>query len=739
MRRATLLVCSLLLTLQSACGDDGLTTPVDDSGGTPDTDVVEDTDDAGDLESDNGEVDSDASEEVDGEPDAEADTGPICFEDRGERLVGDSCRRETDRGCLTNDHCIDSELCVVDEGETLGTCIYQIPDPIVCPGGEGCASNEGALRAAFAVRVITPLGWEEARAEYIDDDEIFVGDTLDPETFFDCGRDMICPDDDDYVAPDEDGSEGDEIMQGAWMAGLENSKPILRCTEEFLGESCELGLLCCAHERAHDDMLASGFVFEQGDSRVAFVVVDSIGYFYADLERARNQIDASAEIDLLIVSATHDHEAADTMGLWGPGSFGGDLPLETGVDLAHMEYVNAQIAELVEEAAANLVDVDFYADSVDGGVDGLAVRDSRDPWIFDDEMALLLAVRAGTDRSDPDNVIGAVVNWSNHPEAIGYNNQHISSDFPHYVREYVSNGLPAVMDGDTEIAPALPGIDAPVVYISGSVGGLITPLRISATTRDGTVIEENGYAKADAMGQRLAEFALEGLGAAPMVTGDLSFAMREFTTDVMNLQFKTGIFSLNLFNRRVYNWKNEDGFTLLDTPPQLRTAVARLQIGDVTFFTVPGELFPEAMVGGFDPDNTIDEPTLGDHRRMECMPDDLLPPEDGDNLEDATAPCLVSPDNPNPPDVASAPTGGYLRAEIPGETLFLIGLGMDEIGYLVPPYDFELLEGAEFVGEAEGDHYEETNSTGSGILSDTLRELEALFELDDGVLFPAAN
>ena len=38
------------------------------------------------------------------------------------------------------------------------------------------------------------------------------------------------------------------------------------------------------------------------------------------------------------------------------------------------------------------------------------------------------------------------------------------------------------------------------------------------------------------------------------------------------------------------------------------------------------------------------------------------------------------------------------------------GLGNDEIGYLVPPYDYVLSESSPYLSEAPGNHYEETNS-----------------------------
>lgn len=47
------------------------------------------------------------------------------------------------------------------------------------------------------------------------------------------------------------------------------------------------------------------------------------------------------------------------------------------------------------------------------------------------------------------------------------------------------------------------------------------------------------------------------------------------------------------------------------------------------------------------------------------------------------------------------------------EDLVIIGLANDEIGYILPPSDFVLDPTLPYFREAEGDHYEETNSTGA--------------------------
>ena len=73
---------------------------------------------------------------------------------------------------------------------------------------------------------------------------------------------------------------------------------------------------------------------------------------------------------------------------------------------------------------------------------------------------------------------------------------------------------------------------------------------------------------------------------------------------------------------------------------------------------------------------------------------------------------IVSDDNPNPPDLSQAPEGLYIKDRMASEHNWIIGLGNDELGYFVPSYNYKLSETVPYFNEAEGDHYEETNSLG---------------------------
>jgi len=118
-------------------------------------------------------------------------------------------------------------------------------------------------------------------------------------------------------------------------------------------------------------------------------------------------------------------------------------------------------------------------------------------------------------------------------------------------------------------------------------------------------------------------------------------------------------------------------------------------VGPVRFLAIPGELLPELAVGGFDGRFRFGAP-------------------------------LVRPDNPDPPRLSGAPKGPYLRERMRSKYGLIIGLANDELGYIIPSYDFKYAPNRLMEPEPPGDHYEETNSIGpraADIVIEAAREL----------------
>lgn len=106
----------------------------------------------------------------------------------------------------------------------------------------------------------------------------------------------------------------------------------------------------------------------------------------------------------------------------------------------------------------------------------------------------------------------------------------------------------------------------------------------------------------------------------------------------------------------------------------LRSEVTVIRLGDVTLVLMPGEVFPELISG------------------------------------------TGQPEDPSPyADIA---------ARYGQEKVMFVGLANDELGYIVPPSDYRLSEDAPYFKEAEGDHYEETNSVGIDCAADLAEAME---------------
>jgi len=518
----------------------------------------------------------------------------------------------------------------------------QSPLDSACPGPAGCASNDGNLRVGAALLDMTPTCWEtwedlDGNSEYGASDDLFD----------DCGCDRLCPDDDGYSGADE--GEADGTFQALWLAGFGNGR---------------------AMATVHDPIEARAIVFESGDTSVAIVTLDVVGWFYDDTLVVREMVaDAGSNIDLVVVQATHNHEAPDTMGQWG-ARFG-----ERGVDDGYLQQLTDGAVQAVLQAEAGLTDVTMVIGAADSaapfGDKGTrnTVRDSRDPVIIDE----MVGAASFVDGSGA--TVATMVHWSNHPEVLSSDNLALTSDFPWALRNAVEDGL--AYDNRTQ-----EGLGGVAVFIQGTVGGLMTPLGITVTDWDGVDHESADFDKARALGDIIGGLALDAISAGQTASDPtVSFGTLQVDLPVENLGFQA-MFLMGVFEREIFGY---DETQVLDdnNMPSMHTEVDLVTVGPLRMLTMPGELTPELAIGGYD----------------------------GSRVN-TTEVDFISADNPNPPDVESASAGPYLKDQMASDHAWVLGLGNDEIGYLVPPYDYILDDRTPFLVEAEGDHYEETNSIG---------------------------
>lgn len=701
-------LCAALLLLALA----GCSKPANNGGtdaGASDTTTPEDT-----TVDDDTHVEPDVASSDMNEPDLPACTEP-CDEHERQLPSDCSCVSVNDRRCNDVVDCRPGEECREMDGYNV--CWFE-PGPVqVCPGADGCTGEgDGVLYAAAVRKVVTPLGFETPTEEGLDGVTVVRNpyNLFSPTYWNDCGVDGLCPGDPDYPGPDD--GEMDEEPQAVWIAGFSNGRAAQYCPEAQIG--CD-GPECCVSKFAHDDIEVNLVVFRQDDVTVAFASLDTIGFFHSDIDRIREAVQAEADVDLLVMAATHNHEGPDTAGQWGPGT---PAPTTTGKRPEFVTRIREQTVAGITEAIDALQPAEVATTVIDAGTEGLAVNDSRAPYIFDDNLPVVHVTA-----QDDGETIGTMFSFGNHAETRWSENVHLTADYFGFARNYIEQGLEATTDVDTaEDLPAMEGLGGVTVSFAGAVGGLMNPGHGGARDYAGNPYEdelEHSWAAADAIGQSLAERILTAYHDDQLTTlqdPQLRFATKRFLVDVENRQLQVAGLALNLIERDIYNTVRIGGAYRPDPFPKVLSQVAVVQLGGLTFFSAPGEAFPELLVGGYPNRPRVQNPVVGDVEGRSVAPtcDEQGLPTAND---DGTNACIIEKDAENPPDWSMAPDGPYAYERIPGDFPFFIGLGMDFLGYMVPLYDYE--ENGYF-SQAPGDHYEETNGIGRDIVDNWLTNLQ---------------
>ncbi|WP_157069224.1 hypothetical protein [Sandaracinus amylolyticus] len=514
-----------------------------------------------------------------------------------------------------------------------------------CPGDEGCtAGSDGELQAGAAALEITPVGFE---------------------TFTDTNGDSKW----DPESEPFDDRDGDDVFDAAWIAGFGNAR---------------------AAQSVMNPQWARALVLRNGDVTIAFVALDVVGWFLDENLLIRDAVDAAGlDVDYVVVSATHVHQARDTIGIWGP------TLNDTGISDDYQRYVREQSVAAIEQALAGMQRANVqYADVRlrDRGDVRRWVGDNRDPNVIDDEIRILRFVAHGTaDVATPGSgtTIGTMINFASHPEYQGSRNPRLSSDWPHWMREVIEEGVEVGPEG-TPVA----GVGGVTVFVNGALGSQIGPNGLRIERWDGTALEgDDGDEHAAVVGTQLGVIALDairGEGTTLEESADLAFHRLQVYVTVENLRYQIA-YGAGVFVRALYNYDETRRIgERYGNVPDVLTELALIDVGRATMLTAPGELDPAELVGGYE------------------APCDYTP---------GGCDALIDEDDENPPDLSMAPSGPFLRDRLlerrpDAEQVWLLGLTNDFLGYFVPDFDYELGAGVPYVNEAPGDHYEETNSVG---------------------------
>lgn len=346
---------------------------------------------------------------------------------------------------------------------------------------------------------------------------------------------------------------GNGKFDAVWIAGFSNSKPALG---------------------VHDDVWARTIVVDDGDTRIALVSIDAIGYMYTDVVDVRKSIPDDWDLDYVLISSTHTHESTDLIGMWGPNIW------NSGVDPDHMAWVKDQIKASIKMAIDRQRPAKFlFAEDLTGR-DSILIKDTRKPIVKATGIHVIQVLDA-----QQDTTLGTLVNWANHPETLWSRNLYISSDFPHYIRESMEKGV--VYQGDG----IHPGVGGTAVFFNGAVGGLMAPhpsLPFMDPIRD-TLLSEPSFEKTRTLGEQIALLSFEALADADTIhhLSPIQLEARSIALPVANKNFRLAS-AIGLLKRGMIQYF------------KTRSEVAVLSIGPAGFLSIPGEIYPEIIYGGIE-------------------------------------------------------------------------------------------------------------------------------------------
>lgn len=329
--------------------------------------------------------------------------------------------------------------------------------------------------------------------------------------------------------------------------------------------------------QSHDPLEVRAFVVARGDKAVAFVIIDSTGWFAeyqgteagygttgARTHAAQKLAEHGFDVDrsAVMVSTTHVHAAPTITGIWGTST-------KTPEGRAYLKRIHDAAVKAVDLAADNLRPSELWAST--GNVRSFVWQNGQgtnhpDGFPVDEQMPVLWARDPATGATN-----ALYVNVPNHPDQFhGANQKQFSADFPGYVRKKL----------DTTIG----GMS---VIAAGTLGRQEPPGAIQTYDE----VERQGEYVADAIQLALAD-------AKPLTSGVLGSTESSMSTTADNAGLLQ-LMKLNAMGPACYGGKCTLPRSITapwfadTTPTKVGTLVSSIRIGSLLYVSNPGESFAE--------------------------------------------------------------------------------------------------------------------------------------------------
>ncbi len=292
------------------------------------------------------------------------------------------------------------------------------------------------------------------------------------------------------------------------------------------------------------DLFARAMVFEDGDTRIALVGVDYLGFPGVLGDQIRAKVKGIPGTNILI-GASHTHSAPDMYAFPdGKGGHSGDMD--------YIAWVIDQTAAAINEAVSKLEPAVLKINV--GEAKGKIAFNYYAPQLYDPRCGVIQALTP-----DSEKVIATLVNYASHPEVLGTSRGMLSPDFcgPLYERiEEKTGGM--------------------ALFMNGAQGGMVT-----ADNRDVPDTTEAMWQECIRIGNPLADEALRIVSDAPIQSDPKVFCAAE------RLRFPiTSPLIKQLFGHSGLDYSSVSEGDTISTQMNL------LNIGTAQLVNIPGEALP---------------------------------------------------------------------------------------------------------------------------------------------------
>ena len=406
--------------------------------------------------------------------------------------------------------------------------------------------------------------------------------------------------------------------------------------------------------KGHDPIMGRAVVLSDGTTKIALISVDLVGLFHGNVEAVRKRLPG---FDYVLISSTHNHEGPDTLGLWGRS------PFTSGVDPDYLASVEAGCVKAVKDADAARKPATVKVGTAKGPE---LLNDSRLPLVKHDDIVTLQFLGAKGE------LLGVVVQWNCHPETLDSKNTEVTADFVGYTVGYLRAKH-----------------KCPVAYFTGTVGGLLSSLKVEVRDDAGALLKDGTFEKARGYGVAVGKLADRAIAAGvPATLTPFRVETKTLLMPVENMLYRVGK-QAGVLKRAMYllDGATADPATWVETsdaakPVGVKTEVGYLRLGDLEVAALPGEIYPELVLGK--------------------VPD---PAERGADFPDA-------------------PVEPAIYAQLTTKHRMLIGLANDQLGYFIPKRQWD--DVAPYCYGRKSSQYGEINSVGPNAAAIVCESFRAL-------------